>query len=639
MRSDNVQDRMIGTTLAGRYHLLEQVGIGGMAIVYRAMDINTGHQVAVKLLRPDYAHDADYVTRFQREAEAASKMTHHNIVNLIDVGMDQDNRFLVMEFVSGKTLKQVIQERGRLSYRIATQITIRILSALQHAHENGIIHRDIKPQNILVDNEGHVKVADFGIARMANSVTVTKSEVVMGSVHYFSPEQASGNPADARSDIYSVGVVLYEMLTGRVPFDGDSQVAIAMQHLHSRPVPLQTYAPDIPNALCAVCLKAMAKNPDYRYQTAQEMAADLSLAMTMENRSIGDWGTEGATFRMPMSELEKPATESDDGTPEERKAEREKRKINWPWWIFTTLTVCLIILGMYWGGTSIYERVINSTEVPDLIGLDLMSAEKAATKANLKIEEYPINHPSVAEGMVVMQAPEVGTVLKKGDTVVLAVSNGPASVDTPKLVGQTLQDAMVTAQSRGLSVTVAARVISSDVPTGVVISQNPEPNEKMKAGDAIQVTLSGGLALVPNLSGQTFADARQMLTQAGLTLSDETVFVATSDETLHNLVVGQSPSADSQVTQGTEIVLTIYQVPSLICRRIVTLNLPDTSSVQSVRIGLSREGSEYVVYRGDFPPDSTRTPSVEIFSQEAGLFMLRVYINDQFAYQQEVQME
>ena len=213
---------MSDKVLAGRYQLLEQSGMGGMAIVYRAYDMRTGHQVAVKVLRPEFAQDADYVSRFQREAEAASKMTHHNIVNLLDVGMDGENRYLVMEYVQGKTLKQVIQERGRLAPQTAAQITIRILSALQHAHENGIIHRDIKPQNILVNADGHIKVADFGIARMANTSTITHGDIVMGSVQYFSPEQASGQAADARSDIYSVGVVLYEMLTGRIPFDGDN---------------------------------------------------------------------------------------------------------------------------------------------------------------------------------------------------------------------------------------------------------------------------------------------------------------------------------------------------------------------------------------------------------------------------------
>ena len=265
--------------LANRYRLTEQIGMGGMAIVYRAVDLRTGHNVAVKVLRPEFNEDREFIGRFQREAEAASKMTHHNIVNLLDVGMDGDNRYLVMEYVEGKTLKEVIQERGKLSAPLACQITIRILSALEHAHRNGIVHRDIKPQNILVHADGHIKVADFGIARIADSTTLTKGDNVMGSVHYFSPEQARGGGATAASDIYSTGVVLYEMLTGRVPFDGDNPVAVAMQHLHNAPTPIQNIAPDVPPAVIRVCMRAMEKNPAARYQTAREMASDLRAAL------------------------------------------------------------------------------------------------------------------------------------------------------------------------------------------------------------------------------------------------------------------------------------------------------------------------------------------------------------------------
>lgn len=249
-----------GRILAGRYRIDQQIGVGGMAVVYRATDLNTQHFVAVKVLKPEYNQDAEYVARFQREAEAASKMTHHNIVNLLDVGMDSSgNRYLIMEYVEGQTLKDVIREKGRLSETSAVQITIRILSALQHAHSNGIIHRDIKPQNILMQSDGHVKVADFGIARMANKNTLAKGDSVMGSVHYFSPEQASGKEAGVTSDIYSVGVTLYEMLTGRVPFDSNNPVAIAMQHIHNTPVPIQQYAPETSDAVCHVCMKAMDK--------------------------------------------------------------------------------------------------------------------------------------------------------------------------------------------------------------------------------------------------------------------------------------------------------------------------------------------------------------------------------------------
>ena len=242
--------------LADRYRLTEQIGMGGMAIVYRAIDTRTGHNVAVKVLRPEFNEDAEFIGRFQREAEAASKMTHHNIVNLLDVGMDGDSRYLVMEYVQGKTLKEVIQERGRLSAPLACQIAIRILSALEHAHRNGIVHRDIKPQNILVHADGHIKVADFGIARIADSSTLTRGDNVMGSVHYFSPEQARGEQADATSDIYSTGVVLYEMLTGRVPFDGDNPVQVALMHINDEIIPPSRLVSGIPPALEKVVMKA-----------------------------------------------------------------------------------------------------------------------------------------------------------------------------------------------------------------------------------------------------------------------------------------------------------------------------------------------------------------------------------------------
>lgn len=622
--------------LADRYRLIEQIGMGGMAIVYRAIDQRTGHSVAVKVLKPEFNKDAEFVGRFQREAEAASRMTHHNIVNLLDVGMDGENRYLVMEYVQGKTLKELIREKGRINPNVAAQITIRILSALQHAHQNGIIHRDIKPQNILVHADGHIKVADFGIARMANSSTLTRNDTVMGSVHYFSPEQASGQAANVTSDLYSVGVVLYEMLTGRVPFDGDSTVAVAMQHLHARPTPIETIAPEVPLAICHVAMMAMEKNPKYRYQSAREMAAELRMAI------------EGRTDQMQPRLVEKvPAQPVPQGMPmNQGKAmtmgtaamKRKPRKNNRAL-ILTIVTTLVVLAGLYIGGIAIYEKVVNSVPVPDFVGLEITSAQRSASRAGLKAEVVEINHPNISVGTVILQAPEVDTTLRKGDSVVLTVSKGPAMQSVPELTGMTINDAITAAQAYGLTITVVERVVSTDVQADFVINQTPKASESCKAGDIIQVTVSGGAVFVPNVAGQSMAQAQASLTASNLTMSSAVTYVETTDEILHGTVASQTPAADSQVVQGTKVALTVYQVQSMMARAHVTLDLPQSEGLISVRITLVQGDTEVSVYQGEYPANASRHPEVELTAQNPGDYIYKVYFGDKFVYQQQVTLQ
>ena len=275
---------MIGRVISGRYVVQAVVGTGGMAVVYRAFDQKKNRIVAIKVLRPEYESDEEFVRRFSREAEAASKVSHENIVNMLDVGIDGDLRYIVMEYVDGQTLKDMIRQRGTIHPDTAIRMTIRILAAVDHAHRNGIVHRDIKPQNILVDNQGRVKVADFGIARLKASQTTRIEEgsggSALGSVHYFSPEQARGEIADEKSDLYSVGVVMYEMLTGQVPFDGETSMSVALKHLSEAPRSMRDHQEGISKALDEVVMRALCKDATKRYQTAAEMAADLRKAIS-----------------------------------------------------------------------------------------------------------------------------------------------------------------------------------------------------------------------------------------------------------------------------------------------------------------------------------------------------------------------
>ncbi|MDO4483385.1 MAG: Stk1 family PASTA domain-containing Ser/Thr kinase [Clostridia bacterium] len=626
--------------LANRYRLVEQIGVGGMAIVYRAVDMRTGHNVAVKELKPEFNRDAEFVGRFQREAEAASKMTHHNIVNLLDVGMDGENRYLIMEYVHGKTLKEVIHEKGRLNPYVASQITIRILSALQHAHNNGIIHRDIKPQNILVHADGHIKVSDFGIARMVDNSTLTKGDNVMGSVHYFSPEQASGQEVGATSDIYSTGVVLYEMLTGRLPYDGDNHVAIAMQHLHARPAPIESIVPDVPPAIIRVCMRAMEKNPAFRYQSATEMAADLRMALEGRTEQMQPYPVDASTQGIPgLYQNPVQATGTQKRLRPDRNLGSRSKKQQLLWSLLSLAVAAAVFTGLYFGGFAIYNQVVNTVTVPDVLGLEQSMAERTLQRIGLQTETVQVNHQSVPAGTVLLQAPEESNRLHKGDTVLLTVSAGPASRRVPPITGLPQQDALAALQAGSLTMFVAERVVSSDLPVGTVVSQIPEANSLCQAGDVVQVTVSGGSAYIPNVREKTLQEARDLLESNDLVMNANLLYQETDDPALHGTVANQSPEAGTQVILETAVTLTLYRVPAMTHSAEITLELPDSETTINVRLTMMENGEETIRWQGDFAPDATRHPVMELTAAEAGSYIYKVYINDKFVYQQQVTME
>ena len=611
--------------LANRYRLTEQIGMGGMASVYRAVDLRTGHNVAVKVLRPEYNEDSEFIGRFQREAEAASKMTHHNIVNLLDVGMDGENRYLVMEYVQGKTLKSVIQERGKLNPALAGQIAIRILSALEHAHRNGIVHRDIKPQNILVHADGHIKVADFGIARIANSSTLTKGDNVMGSVHYFSPEQARGEGANATSDIYSTGIVLYEMLTGRVPYDGDNPVAVAMQHLHATPVPIQNLAPDVPPALVHVCMKAMEKNPALRYQTARDMAADIRLAL--ENRPERPVvPAKEFEVQQPKPQIKEEGSKTNNDTGKNRIGNGKNRKTRTA--ITTTVLGLILAAGLYFGISAVFRRVVTTVTVPYVIGMDIREAEDTLAREGLTSKTMYFNTNDVKANIVFMQNPEGYVTKQKGDSVILSVSSGPSQVEMPDLRGMNQEEAKTFFKSLEIVPTIE-RKANGDYPVDTVAAQDPAPNEKISKDTAITLTISGGRAIVPKLTNLTLAESEELLKQTGLRINPVLNIVDTRNPKEHGKVSAQDPAEDAVLMLNETVSVSVYRYLTDASRKDISIQLGESEEEVRVRVTLRPEGSdvEYEAYEHTYPADLERQQTITVNLPDERTYTCTVYQN------------
>ena len=538
---------MIGRVFAERYRLEEFIGKGGMALVFRATDLRTGHNVAVKVLRPEFNNDEEFLERFRREALAASKMSHHNIVNLLDVGEEDGYRYLVIEYMRGRTLKDIIQEKGRLPEPVAGQIAIRILSALQHAHDNGIIHRDIKPQNVLVNAEGLVKVADFGIARVAGSNTLTKGDNVMGSVHYFSPEQARGDDVTAASDIYSVGVVMYEMLTGKVPFDGDTPVSIALQHISAPPVPPSQIADGISPAMEQVVLTAMSKDMRSRYHDAADMARAIRSAM--QNPQLSEMATSPVTA---LQEQVRVQTEVTDRMKRQRRRKKRREAL-----MILALTV-LVLAALTYGGVQIAGRIMNSTEAPFLIGETEENAIRIGQEKGLIVEVVRQSDSNTPAGVVMLQSKEYQYPMKRGEHIVVFVSTGPEEQSVPEMTGKLLASARTEAEKYGFTVVVTQRV-DSDQPLGTVLTQDPAAGNLESANRIIQVTVSGSLD-VPRFVDLTRAQALTLARETGFN-DVQIVEHATQDIMKIDRVADQVPKEGERVLEDTQITLAVYVSP------------------------------------------------------------------------------
>jgi eukaryotic-like serine/threonine-protein kinase len=554
------QPRLLG----GRYELDGIVGRGGMAEVFRARDIRLDRIVAVKTLRDDLARDQTFQARFRREAQSAASLNHPSIVAVYDTGEDMVGPtpvpYIVMEYVDGRTLRDLLRDDRRLLPERALEITDGVLRALDYSHRNGIVHRDIKPGNVMLTRNGDVKVMDFGIARAVSDAqaTMTQTAQVIGTAQYLSPEQARGERVDARSDLYSTGCLLYELLTGRPPFTGDSPVAIAYQHVRENPVPPSRVDPEIPSWADSIVLRAMAKDPGDRYQSAGEMRNDIQRALqgmpvAAPTRMDAYQGTRRMGQATQMAGATSAIPPYDYGGEDEPPGGGRKK---WPW-VVAALVAVAIIAGLIYGFNYISSSGGNNA-VPNVVGLSKAAAETDIVKANLVPQAVNQASSSTPKGDVISTNPPFGTKLSKDATVKLFVSTGPASVSVPNVIGLSETAATNKLEGMGFSVTEKSAP-NSTAAANTVVRQSPAKGTPVAKGSTVTIYVSGGGTPVPGVIGDSQNQATAALENDGFTVN--TVTNSGPPGFTPGTVWKQVPGAQSVAPQGSQITIYIAAQP------------------------------------------------------------------------------
>lgn len=570
-----------GTFLADRYEIIEKIGAGGMSDVYKAKDHSLDRIVAIKVLKDEFAEDAGFVTKFRQEAQSAAGLEHPNIVNIYDVGSEGGLYYIVMEYVEGVTLKTYISKKGPLSYKEVLSIAIQAGRGIEAAHRKNIVHRDIKPQNIIISNEGKVKVTDFGIARAATSNTINAD--IMGSVHYSSPEQARNGFVSFPSDIYSLGIVMYEMCTGRVPYDGDTTVSIAIQHLQGTMTPPSEYVPDLPIAVERIIQKATMKSQERRYSSMSDMLTDMKKALSNPYEdfvTIADPDENDKTQVMTQEELEKirenageeelADEEEDDGKPTNPKMEKIITIVGIAAGIVIIAIIVYLIgsaLGLFHIGSSDSSKSDTTTEeteqvkVPNLLGMTEDEAKAALKKVGLGYKNSgTASSDKYDEGQVCSQSVNAGTEVSKNTTIKVTISSGKGSVSIPNVIGKDEASALSTLSSAGFKYSKSYQY-SDTVASGLVISQTPDASTSGKEGDTIALVISQGKeqVQVPDVIGKSQSDAESTLSANGLTVSSVTQDY--SDSVSAGCVISQGISAGSYVDSGSGVSLVVSRGP------------------------------------------------------------------------------
>lgn len=516
---------LIGETLGGRYEILERVGGGGMALVYKAQDLLLNRYVAVKVLRQQYVHDEEFIRRFRREAQSAASLSHPNVVSMYDVGQEGDNHYIVMEYVEGMTLNDLIREKAPLQVEDALHIATQICDALEHAHHNQIIHRDIKPHNILIGKNGRIKVTDFGIARATTSSTITQTGSVVGSVHYFSPEHAKGISTGAKSDLYSLGIVLYQMLTGKLPFLGESPISVALKHLQENVEEPRKVNPLIPQSVENIILKAMRKNPDERYQSATDMLQDLETALDPNRRNepkltFLDDGLDVEATRVvpalrPGAGLEVEARDDSDAEL------RKKRSIWIAPAIWTGIFLVFLAVMWFWVIPGFKDKIIpKDVEVPQVVGKMQAEAESLLTQAGFLVVVEP-QFSDKPEGQVTKQSPD-NTKLKEKSKITISVSKGAEKQMMQNYKERLFKDVKAELIAAGLKEDqILSEPVFSELPVDTVVSQEPAVGTEFDpVNGKVKFSISKGRqkVIMPDLVNSTVAEAEAKLLSLGLKL-------------------------------------------------------------------------------------------------------------------------
>ncbi len=540
--------------IAGRYELLEKIGDGGMAVVYKAKDKLLNRMVAVKILKPEFTKDAKFIESFRKESHAAASLNHQNIVNVYDVGREGNINYIVMELIEGYTLSELIYDTAPMPYKTVVDLAKQIAAGLSVAHKRGIIHRDIKPHNILITEEGVAKITDFGIAKAISSTTITSgtSENIMGSVHYFSPEQARGGFVDEKSDIYSLGIVIYEMLTGKIPFDGENPVSVALMHINNdMPSPSDLVA-GIPPRLEHITIKSTMKQPEDRYNSIEELIKEFN-NIEVVGRVVGE--SFSNIKNRPNAELDEEFEEEI-----ETKSNKKKKKI-------------LLIVGISVGALLMIGGILaltlglfggNDVEVPNVKGLTYEEAEEKLKEFGLNIDQgEPIFSEEYEIDTVAGQTPEVGDSVKEGSTVTVNLSKGDEEGLAPNVVGMQEDDARKKIEEEGYKVG-SVTTTESEKPEGEVIEQDPVGGATVKAGDTINIVLSDGKGkeegTVPSLVGKTLDMANRAIVDAGFVLG--TISYETSSTYAKQQVMWQQYAANTNLPKGTTINVTVSDGPA-----------------------------------------------------------------------------